>query len=364
MADDTVLVRLPGTPARSYRVIVGGGQLPRVGERMQARGWILIADRDVAALYGEMVATSLARDGARVVVASFAPGEASKTRATVASLQDVALEAGAGRDWAVAALGGGVAGDLGGFVAATLLRGLPVLQLPTSLMAMVDSSIGGKTGVDTAVGKNLVGAFHQPAEVVADTDTLATLPEAEMRSGLAEVIKYGVIADAELLTDLEDGLVTACLLRQQDALQSVILRSVRHKAAVVQADEHEQGLREVLNFGHTVGHALERCTGYTLRHGEAVAIGMVVEATVAARAHGGDTSLPARLAALCHRAGLPTTLPRGISAAAVLEAARRDKKVRAGALRCALPLSAGAMLGASASTVRDADLLAALEEAG
>ncbi|NUS98806.1 MAG: 3-dehydroquinate synthase, partial [Gemmatimonadaceae bacterium] len=281
-------------------------------------------------------------------------------------LTDELLANGAGRDTTVVALGGGVVGDLAGFVAATYMRGGPVVQLPTTLLAMVDASVGGKTGVDTPAGKNLVGAFHPPAAVVVDVDTLGSLPLRELRAGFAEVVKHGVVADARYFAEVEavaprlvagDGTGDA-------AFVDIVARSVEIKASVVAADEREHGQRRILNFGHTLGHAIELVSGYRLLHGEAVAIGMTLEATIAERMGIAERGTSARIAAALEAVGLATTFPHRMEPRDVLEATRADKKARGGAVQYALPERIGAMSpqdGRWSVAVRDEDGLAALD---
>jgi 3-dehydroquinate synthetase len=251
-------------------------------------------------------------------------------------------------------------GDLAGFVAGTFMRGVPVVQVPTTLLAMIDASIGGKTGVDTPSGKNLVGLFHPPLIVVSDPQTLATLPLNILRTGFAEAIKHGAIADSRYL-----GLVTqeARMLlapdggsRGSDSFSRVIVRSIEIKAGIVARDERERGLRKVLNFGHTVGHALEALSGYDLAHGEAVAIGMALESALAERAGIAEAGTSEAIRSALSAAGLPTKRPGGISGERVLEAMRADKKARRGEIEYALPRRIGAMAGSSsgwAVTVAD-----------
>ena len=266
----------------SYDITIGQGvlaALPDVlAQRCPAAHYAIITDTTVAALYGERVR------GAAALVAPcdlfpFPAGEWNKSRDQWAALSDTMADAGIGRDAAVIALGGGVSGDLAGFVAATYRRGIPFVQVPTSLLAMLDSSIGGKTGVDTTHGKNLVGAFHQPRAVLADVAVLGTLPAPHVRAGLAEAIKHGAIADRAHFARIGE-LRGALLAREPDALEEIICRSVAIKAEVVGGDTRERGRRAILNFGHTVGHAVESVSGYALLHGEAIAIGMAVEAAL------------------------------------------------------------------------------------
>ncbi len=239
-------------------------------------------------------------------------------------------------------MGGGVTGDLAGFLAATWQRGIPVVQVPTSLLAMVDAAVGGKTAVNLPGGKNLVGAFHQPWGVYADVGVLKTLPESFYREGFAEVVKSAAIADSRLLRLLLDSL-EPLLARSPEALEAVIGRSVEIKCRVVRRDEREAGRRAALNFGHTVGHALETVTGYGLPHGSAVSIGMCVEARLAARHTGFPERHRRRLEKALEAFGLPTRVPDGIDAGAVVAAARHDKKALAGRARYALPLRLGRM---------------------
>ncbi len=368
MPGSRVRVELPAGEDRSYEVIVGSGLLEGAAEHtaawLQPAGWALISDTTVAELYSAVTQASFARSGTPVRTFTFPAGEAAKSRQTVGALQDAIIESGFGRDAAVVALGGGVVGDLAGFVAATLYRGLPFVQLPSTLLAMVDSSVGGKTGIDTAAGKNLVGAFHQPAGVIADVELLASLPDSELGAGLAEVIKYGVILDAQLFVDLEDGLLESCRGRVAGALENVVERSVQLKAGVVADDEREAGRRTILNFGHTLGHGVEAASGLSVSHGKAVAIGMVAEARLACRLLRAPADLPERIESLCARAGLPTALPAGMAAQDVVAATRHDKKSRKGVTRCALPLALGEMAaadGAWAIDVGPEDLVRALE---
>ncbi len=262
-------------------------------------------------------------------------------------LTDQMLGKGYVRDSAVIALGGGVVGDLAGFVAATFMRGIPVVQVPTTLVAMVDASIGGKTAVDTFAGKNLVGAFHPPAAVLIDPQLLATLPLRELRAGFAEIIKHGVIADEPYLFQVASS--ASDLLSDggsmSDMMVSLIVRSVEIKAEIVSRDEREEGLRKVLNFGHTIGHAVEMVSGYSLLHGEAVAIGMALESRVAERIGLAQTGTAATVIRTLEAAGLPTGLPKDFGPEVVIEAMRSDKKGRSGKMMFALPLRIGAMAG-------------------
>jgi 3-dehydroquinate synthase len=331
----------------TYDVLVQHGALANVGDiaraATRAYRYAVITDTNVAPTHGRRVVDALGSVGTRTL--TIPAGEASKTRETWASLTDELLESGFGRDAAIVAVGGGVVGDLAGFVAATYMRGIPYVQVPTSLLAMIDASVGGKTAVDTPRGKNLVGAFHQPAAVVADPSVLSTLPVEHFRAGMAEAIKHGVIADAMYLeriaADLPGLLDSAS--RRGDATEALVARSVEIKAEVVRRDERETGLRQVLNFGHTIGHAIEAASSYSMLHGECVAIGMVLEATLAMRVGVASSGIARDVRRVVERAGLPTALPSSVTADQLIPAMRTDKKMRTGALRFALPREIGQM---------------------
>lgn len=326
---------------RSYAIHIGAGLLSRIGEWCAALpepgAALVVTDEHVAPIALEPCLAALRSAGLRAEPEVLPPGEATKSAEPLFRLYRRALDAGLDRRGIFVALGGGVIGDLAGFAAATYLRGVRLAQVPTTLLAMVDSSVGGKTGIDLPEGKNLVGAFHQPSLVVADLNLLRTLPPRERASGLAEVVKYGVIRDADLFAELERRLP----LREEDLAgdrwAAIIARCCRIKAEVVAADEREGGLRAILNFGHTLGHALERMTGYAdLRHGEAVAIGMVYAARLSERVRGWPTSDTARLIRVLKAADLPTMPPRSWPWPEVRRAMATDKKSRAGAPRFVL----------------------------
>jgi len=346
-----VPVPLPAGRDASYDVVIGPGalaELPaRLGVACPAARYAVVADATVAALYGEAVTARLTAAGLDTRLFPFPAGESHKTRATWAELTDALLAARIGRDGAIIALGGGVTGDLAGFVAATFLRGLPFVQVPTSALAMIDAALGGKTAVDVPAGKNLVGAFHQPRLVVADTETLRTLPAAGLADGLAEAVKHGVIADAAYLGFLEEH-AAAILARDARTLERVVARSVEIKAGIVAADPQETGRRVVLNFGHTVGHAIEAAAGFTLPHGAAVAAGMVAEARLGERIGRTAPGTASRITAAVARFALRTTPPPGLDVPALLDRMRFDKKARAGALRFALPAAIGTADGGDA----------------
>ena len=363
-----ITVTLRGEAESTYDVVVASDLIESTGEHLgrtiEAEALtVVIADEVVARLHGDRLRKALSASGADFLELIVPSGESSKTREVAASLQDDAIDAGADRQSTVLAFGGGVVGDIAGYVAATLYRGVSYVQMPTTLLAMVDSSVGGKTGVDTKAGKNIIGSFWQPHQVLADIDLLQTLPNEELQAGLGEVIKYGVILDEQLFVDLEDGLLESCLAKVPEALALIVDRCVRLKAGVVEVDEREGNWRQILNFGHTVAHGVELSQGYLIRHGEAVAIGMVAEARLAERVVGATAGLAQRIAALCLRAGLPVVLPAGCSPADVLAGARHDKKSRGGVLRCALADEIGHMVerdGNWSVAVEDEALMAAL----
>ena len=345
-----------------YQVSVAPGLIDRVGEiareRAPAHRFAIITDDQVGPLYAERVVGSFGATEAPSVV-TIPAGEAQKTRETWARITDTLLADGLGRDSTLIALGGGVVGDLAGFVAATFMRGIPYVQVPTTLLAMVDASIGGKTGVDTPMGKNLVGAFHRPAAVVADPETLATLPLPQLRAGLAEIIKHGVIADESYFVRVVEALPRILGRRDEgwvEAIAPLVLRSIEIKADVVARDEREAGVRKTLNFGHTLGHAIELCANYRLLHGEAVAAGMVLESLLAERAGIAERGTHDRVRSAVDAAGLPTVRPSNQPAPRLLAATRSDKKARGGAVEYALPRRVGEMAGAErgwACPIRD-----------
>jgi 3-dehydroquinate synthase len=339
-------VRVPAAAAQTDAcdVVIRAGALsglgPLVAAAAPAARYAVLAPRTVAALYGAQVLNALHEGGLRAELLEFADGEASKTRQTWAELTDAMLERGFGRDCCVLALGGGVAGDIAGFVAATYMRGVPVVQLPTTLLAMVDASVGGKTGVDTAAGKNLVGAFHAPRLVVMDPMVLQTLPEDELRAGLAEALKHGAILDADYFRWIAAS-APAILAGNAAALEQVVARSVELKAAIVAEDPFEHGRRAILNFGHTVGHALELASGYTLLHGFAVALGMLAEAAAGEAAGITEAGTGVGLAQALDRCGLPVATAVA-STAGLLDAMTLDKKARHGTPRLTLLQRIGA----------------------
>ncbi len=339
-------------PHHRYAIEIGSGLLPSLGERVRAvsphRLAGLIVDEGIVETHGGAAEGSLRQAGYGVHRATMPRGEGRKTLDTVAGLYDALFRGGLERRSPVIALGGGITGDVAGYVAATFLRGVPFVQCPTTLLAMVDSSVGGKVGVNVPQGKNLVGAFYQPHAVVIDVDTLATLPARELRCGLAECIKHGVIRDPALFDWIEANL-DAIFALDRPTLVELVERNVRIKAAVVMEDEKEQGVRAHLNFGHTFAHAIEAAmlphdgssdSGPYL-HGEAVSLGMVAATRLAAALSLCDADLCDRLVALLGRVGLPTSAPDLPPPEAMVNWMRHDKKVRDAKIRLVLPVRMG-----------------------
>jgi 3-dehydroquinate synthase len=327
----------------SYPVYVEPGAIGHLGalvlQHLPGRRVALLADDTVLQLYRSGRFGPAEWTGQTL---SFPAGERSKNRDSWARLTDEMLERGFGRDSGIIALGGGVTGDLAGFVAATYMRGLPYLQIPTTVLAMLDASVGGKTGVDTEKGKNLVGSFHPPVAVIADPLTLSTLPDRAYRAGLAEAVKHGLIADPDYFEWIETH-ASELIRRDTPALTRLVRRSVEIKAEVVSEDEREGGRRAILNAGHTLAHALERVTNYQLPHGEAVALGLVLECQLAEQLGLADPGLCRRVAQLLARLGLPDRVPVGVDRTALIDSMMTDKKNRGGQIHFALPATLGRM---------------------
>ena len=316
---------------QSYEVVVGAGLLDRVGElcleRIKGPTCAVVSDENVAALYAERVMGSLRKAGARPALFTVPAGEQSKTMERAEAICDQLIGAGLDRSSFVVALGGGMIGDLAGFVAAIYHRGIPVVQVPTTLLAQVDSSIGGKTAVNTPAGKNLLGAWHQPALVVSDVDTLASLPPREFRQGFAEIIKHAVIRDAGMFAELQNF--------DRANLAALVCRNVEIKGAIVAADERETtGERALLNFGHTIGHAIEQAGQYRdFLHGEAVSLGMVAACELSVQKAGLSEEQRQQIIRTLDRLELPTRLPAGFQKKGILSAIRLDKKFTRGQVR-------------------------------
>ena len=329
-----------------YQVLVGRGllgSLPSLVEKYApAHRYALVSDSTVAPLYGESMILQLKDAGLSADLFTFEAGERRKNRTTWSELTDRLLQAGFGRDSCLIAMGGGVTGDLGGFVAATYMRGIPVVQVPTSLVAMIDASIGGKTGVDVEAGKNLVGAFHAPNLVVADPDVVASLPRAERAQGMIEAVKHGAIMDDAYFDEL-DREMPVLLEGDSASLERAVARSVELKSAVVSEDEREGGRREILNFGHTLGHAVEAACSFRVPHGTAVACGMILEARLGVSLGVTGQAVVERLEQVLGRVGLPIGIPDGAAPNDIMTYLASDKKVRRGRTRFVLLSRIGAV---------------------
>jgi 3-dehydroquinate synthase len=336
----TVRVGLKG---RGYDVVIGdvlGEAGVRVAPLLKHRRMTVVADAAVEALHGARLQRSLEQAGITPIFALVPPGEASKSFAELERLLGRLLDLELGRGDLIAAFGGGVIGDLAGFAAAIYKRGISYVQIPTTLLAQVDSSVGGKTAIDMPHGKNLVGAFHQPALVLADTGVLATLPTRELAAGYAEVVKYGLLGDPVLFSWLEEN-GAAVLARDPEPLGLAIALCVERKAEIVAEDERDEGRRALLNLGHTFGHALEAETGFSLLHGEAVALGCAMAFRYSAQEWLCPQGDPERVEAVLAQAGLPVHMPAGLSAERLLALMRQDKKAEGGRITLVLARGIG-----------------------
>lgn len=343
-------------PQQSYEIAIAAGGLQQLGKSLVERAalkpgqkMLVVSNPQIFRSYGDTVVGSLTAAGFLVSHCLLPAGERYKTPASLQKIYDAALANRLERSSTIVALGGGVIGDMAGFAAATWLRGINVVQVPTTLLAMVDAAIGGKTGVNHPQGKNLIGAFHQPRLVVIDPETLKTLPGREFRAAIAEVIKYGVIWDPELFQQLEQAKrLDQYRVLTPELLQQILIRSCQAKAEVVSKDEKEAGLRAILNYGHTIGHAIESLTHYRLfNHGEGVGLGMVAVGQLAVNLGFWSQDCCDRQLALVTKAGLPTQLPANLDLKAVIDSLQTDKKVESGRVRFILPT------GISSVTISD-----------
>jgi 3-dehydroquinate synthase len=336
-----------GLDERSYPIIVRQGLLDEIGNELQrksfAKRYGIIADDHVAALFGERLVSSLRNNDIEVEMITFPQGEGSKNLATVAELSSNLACLGFDRKDGLLALGGGVTGDITGFVAACYMRSIPFAQVPTTLLAQVDSSVGGKTGVDIPEGKNLVGSFYQPKAVFIDSQILRELPESELLNGLAEVIKYGVIYDRDFFNFLEMSRKDILALNLQ-VLDDLIARCCKIKAAVVEADEKESDLRRILNFGHTIGHAVEAVSEYRVAHGSAVSMGMAAASELGVLKGILDPREKERIETLLDAFGLPITIPPEYDRARIQEYLLTDKKTIGGKVFFVLPTMIGKVI--------------------
>jgi len=324
-----IKVHLDKKISSSYEIYIGKAILDRMGLILNKHKWggryIILTDSHVLALHGERVQQTLREMGLKVDIIDFPAGEASKDIKTSLRICDQLMALGADRQSALIALGGGVVGDITGFVASIYMRGIPYIQVPTTLLAQVDSSIGGKTGIDLSTGKNILGTFYQPKGVFIDLSFLQTLEPQELKNGLAEVVKYGIIDDPELFSILE---TKARDITSQDAdlLEDIVTRSCRIKKGVVEIDERDKGLRRILNFGHTIGHAIETESGYTIPHGNAVSMGMVAAAILSERMHYLAAGERERIIALIRAIKLPDRIPANLSPDGICAHMKGDKK--------------------------------------
>lgn len=325
----TVKVNLDRKSSSSYDIYIGKDIMDRmtllIAKNHKSGRYVVITDKVVNQLYGKKFITALKDIGLHVSLVEFPAGESSKNMDTVMDIIGKLMEKGADRETCLIALGGGVVGDIAGFVASIFMRSVPYIQIPTTLVAQVDSSIGGKTGVDLAYGKNLIGTFYQPRAVFANLSFLETLPEKEFNNGLAEIIKYGIIDDEKMFRTLEDNMDTI-KSRDPKMLLNLVEICCQIKKSVVEIDEKEQGLRRILNFGHTLGHALEAISQYTITHGEGVSMGMVGAARIAERMGYLKSGEVARIENLTRHAGLPVTIPKSLDGDKIIAHLKMDKK--------------------------------------
>lgn len=338
---DSILV---GLQDRSYPILFGQGVLPRLGSQLESLSFpkklAIVTNAKIAGYYIEPVIESLTSSGFDCAIITVPDGEEYKSLQTLETIYDRLIEGNFDRGCGLIALGGGVVGDMAGYAAATFLRGIPFVQIPTTVLAQVDSSVGGKTAVNHRLGKNLIGAFYQPKLVLIDVDTLKTLDDREIRAGIAEIVKYGVIRDADFFSWLENN-VDSLLALEPEALLFAVKRSCQIKADIVEVDEREGSVRALLNYGHTFGHAIESLCGYgEWRHGEAVACGMAVASRIALRRGLADDTANRRIHELLHEFQLPTEVPH-FSLNDYVAAMRRDKKVRHGSLTLVLNQGVG-----------------------
>lgn len=324
-----ITVNLEKTRSSSYDIYIGKAIVDHVGLLLTKHNWagryIIITDSTVSALHGARVQGALREMGLQTDMIDFPAGEASKDIQTILRICDQLMEMKADRTSGLIALGGGVVGDITGFVASVYMRGIPYIQVPTTLLAQVDSSIGGKTGIDLSTGKNVLGTFYQPKGVFIDLAFLKTLKPQELKNGLAEVVKYGIIDDPELFSTLE-AKVDAIREQDEDLLEEIVTKSCRIKKDVVEIDETEKGIRRILNFGHTVGHAIETDSGYTIPHGDAVSMGMAAEAILSERMQYLSAEDRDRIIALIRALGLPDRIPKDRSPDGIFSCMKGDKK--------------------------------------
>ncbi|MBS4028557.1 MAG: 3-dehydroquinate synthase [Ignavibacteriales bacterium] len=323
----------------TYSIDIGKGNSPKLPSLLKklvpAFRYIIITDSNVAKLYGKTFLFHFEKEKLNASLVSFRAGEENKTRETKAELENKILQHSAGKDSVIIALGGGVVGDVAGFVASTLFRGIPFVQVPTTLLAQVDSSNGGKTAVDHPLGKNLIGAYHQPKHICIDTDFLKTLSQEEYVNGIAEIIKQALIQDEKFFLFLEKEM-EKLVNRDEKILKTTIEWNCKLKASIIEKDEREIGPRKILNFGHTIGHAIETLSQYKLRHGYAVSVGMVAESLIAKELGWLKENDVQRIENILKRVKLPTRLPKSISPITILKKMQLDKKSKEGKIKYSL----------------------------
>jgi len=334
-----IKVNLDRRTSHSYEICTGTNILDRIGvviaKNNAASRYAVISDSNVAPLYGEQFLTLMRKMGLNATLLEIAAGETSKNMETTLSVVGKLIALGIDRDSVLIALGGGVIGDLTGFIASLYMRSIPYIQIPTSLLAQVDSSIGGKTGIDLPEGKNLLGTFYQPKMVFIDLHFLATLPEEEFNNGLAEIVKYGIIDDRELFAILEEK-IEAVKNRDMDILEMIVRRAGKIKKGIVEIDEKDVGIRRILNFGHTIGHALEASSEYTVSHGNAVAVGMIAAARTSEKLHHLSPADRSRIEHLISAMGLLDHIPEQVKTADIISRMRSDKKKKGDAIHFVL----------------------------
>ena len=347
-----------GLDERSYSIHIRSGLLADIGADLQEKKFAarygVISDEHVAGLYGESFLQSLSRAGIRAELITFTRGEESKNLQTIATLASELARRGFDRGDALMALGGGVTGDITGFLASIYMRGIPFVQVPTTLLAQVDSSVGGKTGVDIAEGKNLIGTFYQPKAVYIDTDVLKTLPRDELRGGLAEVIKYGVIHDANFFAFLDSNR-DAVFNLDQNVITRLIARCCEIKAWVVERDEREGGMRRILNYGHTIGHAVEAASNFQIIHGMAVGIGMCAASDLAVKTGCLSRQDADKIRTMVESYGLPVSVPAELDRDAIKKYLLTDKKTVGGRVFYVLPETIGKVLITDQVSSKDVD---------